>query len=221
MSWPKLLILVRHAESVGNVTAVPAKLNLSAHQYPLTKKGIEQAKITGEYLRKNLKKFDVSFTSYYQRAIQTMELLYPQAQFTKDARLAEQQRGIWHTMTEKEIKKSYPQEIKRKQLEGLYHHRAWGGENWPDVELRIRSFLDDLKKFYHNKKVLLVVHGRWLVIFQSLITPLSIEEAIFKSRLEEAAFANSSITIYEEKTSNKKSNLVLVEENIIPWQGKL
>lgn len=221
MSWPKLLVLVRHTESVGNITTVPAQLNLSTHQYPLTEKGLEQAKITGEYLRKNLKKFDAYFTSYYQRSVQTMELLYPQAQFIKDARLTEQQRGIWHTMTEKEIKKRYPQEIKRKQLEGPYHYRAFGGENWPDVELRIRSFIKDLNEFYSNKKVLLVVHNRWLVIFQRLITPLSIEEAILKSQIEPASFANGSVTIYERKIINKKAKLVLVEENIIPWKGKL
>ena len=217
MSWPKLLVLVRHAESIGNTMPIEqrVKLDISTSEFPLTNKGKEQARITGEYLNKNFGTFSTYITSPYLRTTETAKLLYPDVEFQKDPRLIEVQRGIRYVMTEKQIKKKYPEEIIRKRKEGLYYYRPLGGENWIDVEIRIRSFLNRLR----SKKILIVVHGNWLVIFQKIIDDLSIEKAIFNFEL--GGFENASETIYENKTVNRKSKLVLVEENIIPWKGKL
>ncbi len=217
MSWPKLLVLVRHAESIGNTMPIEqrVKLDISTSEFPLTNKGKEQARITGEYLNKNFGTFSTYITSPYLRTTETAKLLYPDVEFQKDPRLIEVQRGIRYVMTEKQIKKKYPEEIIRKRKEGLYYYRPLGGENWIDVEIRIRSFLNRLR----SKKILIVVHGNWLVIFQKIIDDLSIEKAIFNFEL--GGFENASVTIYENKTVNRKSKLVLVEENIIPWKGKL
>ncbi|MEK7591758.1 MAG: hypothetical protein AAB508_00005, partial [Patescibacteria group bacterium] len=51
MPWPSELVLVRHAESEGNILSVNerASFNLATHAYPLTKKGRRQAIITGQF----------------------------------------------------------------------------------------------------------------------------------------------------------------------------
>lgn len=221
MGWPKLLVLVRHAESEGNVLSQSerAKYETSTHAYKLTERGQKQAEITGQFLRERFGKFNIYYVSYYRRSKETMAIMYPDARVYEDPRLAEGQRGIWNTMTEEQVRQKFPEEIERKEREGLYHYRASGGENWPDIELRIHSFLGTLSRDYEDQHVLMVVHGHWLILFERLVHRFSIEEAV--KRYHGAIKENASVTIYEGRMVNSKSKLVLVEENIVPWNGKM
>jgi len=103
--WPSLLVIVRHAESEGNVCspAERADYDISSHEYALTSLGRKQAKITGKYLRKRFGNFDANYVSYYRRSKETMALLYPDAKVYEDPRLAEGQRGLWHTMPKEAV----------------------------------------------------------------------------------------------------------------------
>src|SRR6185436_45967 len=142
-----------------------------------TERGREQATITGQYLRDRFDEFNIYYVSYYNRSKETMALLFPDAKVYEDPRLAEGQRGIWHTMTKEQVQKQFPDEYARKEREGLYHYRPWGGENWPDIELRIHSFMGTLSRDYEGQKVIVVVHGHWLILFQRLVHHFSIDEA--------------------------------------------
>ncbi|MDB5194497.1 MAG: histidine phosphatase family protein [Parcubacteria group bacterium] len=219
MAWPKLIVFVRHAESEGNIRSVDerAEFDLSTHLYNLTPRGIQQAELTGKYLQERFGNFDLYYQSYYARTRQTLETMYPGVRVYEDARLAEAQRGIWHTMTKAQMAERFPEEIARKEREGLYHYRPWGGENWADVELRVHSFLGTLNRDYEGQRVLCAVHGQWLIVLQRLIHHLSIEESLDK--YHNGVFANASVTIYEGQEVNGKSRLVLTEENTIPWKG--
>lgn len=216
MNWPKLLVLVRHGESIGNAAEDQATLDKSTRWFELTKKGVEQCMITNKYLRKKIPHgFDAHYASYYERAKQSMRIIYPDARFYIDDRLAEMQEGIWETMTEKEIRQYYPGEIKRKELDSRYHYRAPGGENGIDLGMRIRSFNDYLKKWWGNKKVFIIIHGRWIVRFQQEIHNWIPEETERLWNIN--PFDNASVTIY----TGNKSGLMLIEKNIIPWKGLL
>src|SRR5882724_9088545 len=124
MGWPKLLVLVRHAESEGNIRTVEERAGLSipTFGYDLTARGREQATITGDYLKERFQEFDTYYVSYYARSKETMKLMFPEAKVYEDPRLAEGQRGIWHTMTREQIKKQFPEEYVRKDREGPYHN---------------------------------------------------------------------------------------------------
>lgn len=222
MGWPALLVLVRHAESEGNIRSIEerAKYPVSTHEYALTARGREQARITGEFLRKREGGFHVYYTSYYRRSKETMQIMFPNAHTYEEPRLAEGQRGIWHTMTEAQIKKRFPGELERKEREGFYHYRPLGGENWPDIELRIHSFLGTLSRDCEGQKVVAVLHGHWLTLFQRLIHHFSIAEALDRYHNHNAE--NASVTMYNEiKTSDGKSHLHLKFENYVPWKEKL
>lgn len=222
MGTPRLLVLVRHAESEGNLLPVDerASLEVATHAYPLTKRGVKQAGITGKYLRDCFGRFDAYYTSYYQRAQETMHIIAPDAKAIQDPRLAEAQRGIYHTMTKAQIEERYPEELLRKKREGLYHYRPFGGENWPDVELRIRSFLDTLKSEHDGQSVLAVIHGHWLLLFQRLVHSRTIEEALEGYR--RGVVENASVTEYcSGKNPGSPIALILRKENLIPWEGEL
>jgi len=99
MGWPKELVLVRHAESEGNVLTAEdrATFDIATHKYGLTVRGKEQARLTGEYLNKEFGNFDIYYVSYYERSRETMSIMYPRAKVYEDPRLAEAQRGIYHS----------------------------------------------------------------------------------------------------------------------------
>ncbi|KKS37597.1 MAG: Phosphoglycerate mutase, partial [Parcubacteria group bacterium GW2011_GWA2_42_14] len=139
----------------------------------------------------------------------------------EDPRLDEADRGIWHTMTKEDIEKFMPWEIKRKNRVGLYRYRPFGGESWPQVELRIHSFLGTLARDYSGDRVLIVGHGNWFILFQRLIHHFSIKEA--ERRYHEAVLENTSITVYEEAAIGGKSRMVLNKkyDNFVPWKGLL
>ncbi len=221
MGWPKLLVLVRHAESEGNLLPVDsrARLKVATHAYSLTSRGRKQARITGQYLRERFGEFDAYYTSDYRRAAETMRIMYPRVRACEDPRLAEAQRGIYHTMTRAQIKKKFPEELARKELEGLYRYRPIGGESWPDVEERIRSFQGTLEKKHENERVLVVTHGHWLILFQRLVHSFGIEEA--KERYHMGVVENASVAVYTGAPTEDVSWQDLFEESIVPWEGKL
>lgn len=222
MPWPKLLVLVRHAESEGNVRPDPdarAAYEVSTHAYSLTELGRRQAELTGAWLREAHGSFDTYYTSYYTRAKETMALMCPEARVYEDSRLAEANRGIYHTYTKDEIARYLPKELERKEREGLYHHRPFGGENWPDIEQRIHSFLGTLNRDCGGEKVLIVVHGFWLILFQKLVHRFSIEEA--EARYKGLVVPNASVTTYEA-TELTRGRLTLMNETpFVPWEGRI
>ena len=79
MGWPKLLVLVRHAESEGNLRTESerAEFNVSTHKYALTECGRKQAEITGQFLRSTFGDFDVRYVSYYERSKKLWRLCIP------------------------------------------------------------------------------------------------------------------------------------------------
>jgi broad specificity phosphatase PhoE len=222
---PALIVLVRHAESVGNTMTADerAKHPVSSCHYSITPRGIAQAQQTGAYVRERFGEFDAYYSSYYTRTRETFAHLYPTVTPIVDPRLAEAQRGIYHINTTAEIEKHYPGELLRKEQEGKYHYRPPGGENWPDIELRIRSFLETLREEHAGQRVLLVIHGHWLVLFQRLVQNLSIEEAFRRYEIEGPA-ENASVTVFEgladedAPVAGCRFGLKLVEENIVPWR---
>ena len=214
MRYPKEIILVRHGESEGNILTCDERsvFNLSTKDYPLTEKGKEQSKVVGKYLQKRYKNYDVSYVSFCKRTKQTMSIMFSEKEevFCEDSRLSEVQRGIWHTMSQEEVDENFPYEDRRRKREGLYYYRPLGGENWPDLEIRIYNFIEYLCREYSGKRVLLCVHGHWLIVFQKIIHKFTIEEAL--RRYRDCTAPNGSVTIYKYKNNS----LQLTRDSFIP-----
>ena len=125
MGWPEKLVLIRHAESEGNIKTVDERAGfyLATHNYSLTDKGKKQAEATGKYLRDQFGRFDTYYTSYYRRAKETMKIMCPGVKVYEDSRLAEAQRGIYHSLTKAQIEEKYPDDHRpRNAIETL---QAW------------------------------------------------------------------------------------------------
>lgn len=214
-------IFVRHAQSRGNLLtqAERAKLEVGTIYYELTPLGVTQAQRTGAWLHCYCSDPDRIFRSYFMRTRRTADLLYPDRQIDEDERLAEANRGIWHVLNEDEIQERMPWEIKRRELDGLYHYRPPGGENWPDVELRLRDFRRSMRRRFPGKTIVVVTHGNWLLLWQKRIHHWTIDETVERYR-QGRIVENASVLIYRDELVRGKHRLV-EDSYIVPWQGKL
>ena len=222
VGWPSELVLVRHAESEGNVLPSDQRGSLAvpSHRFELTERGRAQAQITGAYLHERYPDgFDTYYCSHYHRVQETLRIMFPDAHVYEDPRLAEGSRGIFSELTAAQIADRYPHEEARKLKEGYYNFRPIGGENWPDVELRIHSFLGTLARDCEGERVLIVVHGFWLHLFRRLVERISVAQCVESYPRE--SVANASITRYRGKMVEGRSRLVRVELGVVPWQGQL
>jgi probable phosphoglycerate mutase len=203
--WPSFIVIVRHGESERNVAKNIAK-SKGAHTYgsslrdmdtPLTKDGKKQARTTGAHLAKR-HEFDAIFTSPYQRTMQTAEQITAEMKNPSpvkgDERLREIEFGILDGFTTDGIKAKYPDEFERREREGKYWYRPPGGENRPDVALRIHSFLGTLTRDYRKKNVLVVCHSVVVLVFRRLLERWG-EEEYMKIDAEDDVL-NCSVTSY-------------------------
>lgn len=222
MTWPSRLILVRHAQSVGNLLGPDerAAKPIGSNLYDLTQLGKEQASSTGAWLREHYPNPDGFYTSYYERTRCTASSLYPDLDLYEDERLAEAQRGIWHTLTRKQVAAKMPWEIERREREGYYHYRPPGGENWPDVELRIRSFNRTIHRRYPGKTLVLVTHGHWILLWKKVIHHWTIDETVqaYKEGRIGKQIANASVTVYEGVEDGNGKNVLNAASYTVPWK---
>jgi len=218
MALPSLLVLVRHGESEGNVMTPGerALYDKPTHRYDLTELGKSQATKAGKWLAENgYGEFDAHYSSYYKRALDTMSLISPGGRIIEDSRLQEAQRGVYHLMLKEKAWETSEGEKTRFEREGLYHYRPFGGENWPDIEMRVHSFIETLRQEHSGEKVLVVCHGNWLVLFQRVIQGWPIDRCL----VEYKNTNNCGITIYKCYGSNKRSDMIPVCYNEIPWDS--
>eukprot|EP00878_Enallax_costatus_P033623 GHUV01037158.1.p1 GENE.GHUV01037158.1~~GHUV01037158.1.p1 ORF type:complete len:426 (+),score=116.31 GHUV01037158.1:331-1608(+) len=173
---PDKIIMVRHAESQGNVDARTYSTTPD-YEVPLSARGWEQAVACGNDLRKMLdaehgKDYKLFFmTSPYCRTRQTfvgVRQAFPDENFAgvqEEVQLREQDFGNFQD----------PVKIKNDLAErnrfGRFYFRFPDGESGSDVYNRISIFEDhlirDMKsgKFSHNTNICLVTHGLTMRVF--------------------------------------------------------
>lgn len=212
MGWPSQIVIVRHAESEGNAKS-PTDISFKEkanHSFAITEKGKQQAKATGEYIKAKYGKFDGYMCSTFVRSQETLSVMFPNAMPIIDSRLDEMWRGIWHTMTEEEVSKFYPEERRIWDREGWYHYRAPGGQNGQDVELFVCSFLSHLREFWGDKKILIVGHGTWMIFLWRIMFCHSVKDA--EAKYHDNKYKNASVTVFDKRVDR----MVLTMDNYVP-----
>lgn len=135
-------------------------------QVSLSLKGIEQTREAALQVDSNI--FDAIFTSDLVRAIESAQLLFMERknEIKVDYRLRECNYGALTKTKNKDL-------IYNKHIEVPFH----SGESLRDVEIRIRSFLKELK-FDKYKKIAIVSHRAPQLALDVITTGISWEEAI-------------------------------------------
>ena len=126
---------VRHGQTDWNLAR---KMQGGETEKELNSTGIEQAKQTKKELENA--KYDIVICSPMHRAIQTAERI-------RERKLGELE---GHEITNEMEKKIWNYDL---------NYQIPKGENLHDFEKRILDFLNDIKKKYEGKTVLIVAHG--------------------------------------------------------------
>lgn len=231
--WMDHLVLVRHGESERNVRRAAA-LKSGDLEYgrdvrdmdvPLTERGEKQAEATGRYLSAE-SNFNRVFVSPYLRAVQTTHLMLKhfshRPQPTIEERVREKEFGILDGLTRDGIIKKYPDEWKRREREGKYYYRPPGGESYPDVALRVHSFLGTLARDCHKQSVLVVCHSVVVLAFRRLLERLTEKELLAIDRDPEQDVCNCAVTWYQfDPSAGDRGRLLLREFNGVHYPAEL
>ncbi len=226
------LVIVRHAESERNLRRAQAKRerppdsqgDVRDVDVPLTPRGLRQALETGKYLARQFR-FDHVFVSPYERTLQTAKTLLKQfpytADLTREERIREKEFGILDGMSGHGAQSEYPDEWRRREREGKYYYRPPGGESYPDVALRVQSFLDTLARDYRQQSVLAVCHSVVVLTFRRLLDRLTEKTAPDMDRDPGHDVCNCSVTWYAyDSRAGRRGRLVLREFNGVHYPAK-
>lgn len=205
---PSRLVLVRHAQSVGNVADEHARehglerleLETRDADTPLSDTGEQQARALGEHVRDLPvgERPDVVLSSPYERARRTAELALEVAgldhRLVIDERLRERDLGVLDGYTRLGIEADYPDEAARRTRVGKLYYRPAGGESWVDVALRVRSLLRDVGTEYDGRQVWVFSHQAVIMSFRLVLE--SLDEAALLHADRDEPLPNVSLTSY-------------------------
>lgn len=207
---PAELVLVRHAQSVGNVADAHARerglgrLELTTRDAdtPLSDTGFDQAAALGRHLAglSRRRQPDVVVASPYERAFRTADIASAALGgvcLVRDERLRERDLGVLDGMTGVGIREIFPEEAERRSAMGKFYYRPPGGESWTDVALRVRSVLSDIRQDYEGQRVWVFTHQAVIMSFRLVLEGLNEEQLLEIDR--EVPLANCSLTTYRDR----------------------
>jgi broad specificity phosphatase PhoE len=204
---PRLLTLIRHGESAGNV-ANAAALAGGLHQLDiadrdmdvaLSDRGHDQSGALAKWFRAHDEVPDVVFSSPYRRALDTARIALHaaglDAPIVQDERLREREFGVLDRLTKAGIVARHPEQAAARAFLGKFYHRPPGGESWVDVAARVRSFYMDVRLDHSGDAIVVVAHQAVILLFRYVLEGLTEGEVLASDRAEE--IANTAVTTYE------------------------
>jgi probable phosphoglycerate mutase len=219
------LILVRHGQSLANV-AFPAadaegllEVEISGRdaEVPLTEIGKAQAAAVGAWLAALPadQRPEVVITSPYLRARETWRLAAETSNLETpaprtDDRLVDRLMGDLELMTRAAVARNFPDEAARRQAAGEFDYAPPGGESFADIAVRLRSFLDDVRRDHAGQRVIVVAHDAVVLMMRAVIEELSWDQVL---AVEAAAGSvrNASISRFD----GSSGQLTLDRYNVI------
>jgi broad specificity phosphatase PhoE len=212
---PRLLILLRHGLAENNVQSEDYKRRpdsaYSTHSARLVETGVQQARLSGAYVREHWGTPDVIYASHYARSRETIKHAFPGAAFREDPRIAEVRRGIEYLLSDEQKAELFPWEAMRREREGEHHFRYLNGDSWADVESLDNSFLDSLYLRHGGKFVLISSHGKTIRLLNKILQNQSSEDVVSNGKDVE----NGSLTVYAAR-GGEWPGLKLVDY-AVPW----
>lgn len=202
------LVLVRHAESVGNVARERAEgsgadvvdIDVRDPDVGLSELGIAQAGALGQALADlpAASRPTAAWTSPYVRAADTLRRALEHSGIalpvTVDERLRDRELGVLDRLTGAGVRNRFPEEAARRRYLGKMYYRPPGGESWADVAFRVRSVLRDMEDRCGRgeHRLLVTTHDAVIMLFRYVLEPLD-ERAVLELAAS-ASVHNTSIT---------------------------
>lgn len=151
------IYIARHGETDSNKAK---KLMGQRIDEPLNAEGIRQAQELSKIISRD---FDIIFTSPLKRAVETAKIIsdHINVPIVERKELIERDFGDlsgkgWDEMFDAV---SGMTNLQKMDFEQNYDYRPFGGESAEEVRDRLLKFVDELKKYFSGKKILVVAHG--------------------------------------------------------------
>lgn len=172
-----VLYVARHGETKQNRQG----LLLGQKDVELNERGIAQAHELGKRV-KNLS-VDLIISSSMIRAKQTAEIVngYIYKMVKIDPRLVERNVGVYDGLTLKEVQERFQRGYTS---EMAYNKTPPGGESAQEVQNRVFAAIDDLKKNYPDKKILVITHSFIVRMINKYFNPAISAEDFFNFTLK-------------------------------------
>ena len=172
MSMPRMLVLVRHGKSEGNVAkkrsqkgddsiySDPAFANRHSSHFRLVDEGRKQAKLSGEWIQRAIgPHFDRYYVSQYIRAMETAaHLSLPEAKWFPEFNLRERDWGNFDVMPESVRHERFAESMRNKEISPFYW-KPDNGESIAQCSMRVDRVIDTLHRECDGKRVIVVSHG--------------------------------------------------------------
>jgi broad specificity phosphatase PhoE len=223
------LLLVRHAESLGNVAREASEasdsetiaIDVRDADVALSPLGEGQAAAFGQWLAElpPVRQPTRAWASSYRRARQTAELALAEAALNcplrVDERLRDRELGVLDRLTARGVQARHPGEAERRRYLGKFYYRPPGGESWADVVLRLRSFLGDISDDLSDGVVLIVAHDAVVLLLRYICQEL--DEATLLDIARTRSVGNASITrlVRDDATDAWTLDLDNVQQHLI------
>lgn len=220
---PTALTAVRHGQSTANAAfaeanatgALTVPITDRDADLPLTDLGRAQAADLGRRLAAQPPQH--VYCSPYLRARETLGIALatahelgapPPAQIPVhyDERLRDRETGAWEMLTEAALRRKYPEDIARREHVGHYYFRPPCGENFPDVQLRIRSVLGEALPAAAGRHLLIVAHDAVVLMLRMILDPLD-EAAFLDLWTRHGAVTNCAVTRWDLDTATARLRL--------------
>ncbi len=227
---PELIVWLRHGESEHNV--MPRENGViidqvsrevlenfpTDHNVSLTEKGMRQALLTGEGIKKEFGLFDVIYHSGYQRTKQTLDNVLKaytyeerlQMKIRANHKIAERQAGYTFGVNKEMVDKLYPDYANYSKKYGYFWSKPPGGENQFEVVTRIYSFIGEMFRTRPGQKILVVCHGGVIRAARYNLECWDVED--YQADLNNGVAPNCSVTVYKRDQKNNQLKLSILDQ---------
>ncbi len=236
MTRPKLLVLIRHAESLRNKARKGASYfaddearraikGVPDHKISLTPHGHEQARMTGVALRERYGTPFYFYDSGYLRTEQTrdgiLEAYTPEERAKITVRsshlIRERDPGYTYDMTTEEAETAFPWLADYWKTFGGFFARPVGGQSLADKTLECQLFLDMIYARRAGQTVFVVTHGGTIRCLRYLIEHWDYDRAVGWPAGQDPE--NCGVTVYRADESGQ--HLKLEDYNQVFWTPQL